>query len=93
MSRAFIDEDAGSDEADGMHEIPLPLSAGARNYVTSESSRRPRASNESSSVSRCLYGRKAVRRGRAPSLAMSRNHAKPSTVSWASTKAIPIEAV
>lgn len=36
MSRAFVDEDAGSDEADGMHEIPLPLPQGARNYMTSE---------------------------------------------------------
>jgi len=36
MSRAFVDEDAGSDEADGMHEIPLPLPPGAKNYMTSE---------------------------------------------------------
>lgn len=36
MSRAFVDEDAGSDEADGMHEIPLPLPQGARNYMTPE---------------------------------------------------------
>jgi len=34
MSRAFVDEDAGSDEADGMHDIPLPLPSGARNYMT-----------------------------------------------------------
>lgn len=36
MSRAFVDEDAGSDEADGMHEIPLPLPPGAKNYMTPE---------------------------------------------------------
>jgi transcription elongation factor GreB len=36
MSRAFVNEDAGADETDGMHEIPLPLPAGARNYMTPE---------------------------------------------------------
>ena len=36
MSRAFVDEDAGSDEAEGMLEIPIPLPAGAKNYMTSE---------------------------------------------------------
>lgn len=36
MSRAFVDEDAGADETDGMHEIPLPLPPGARNYMTPE---------------------------------------------------------
>lgn len=36
MSRAFVDEDAGADETDGMHEIPLPIPAGARNYMTPE---------------------------------------------------------
>jgi transcription elongation factor GreB len=36
MSRAFVDEDSGSDEADGMHEVPLPLPPGARNYMTPE---------------------------------------------------------
>lgn len=40
MSRAFVDEDAGSDETDGMHEIPLPLPAGARNYMTPEGAMR-----------------------------------------------------
>lgn len=34
MSRAFVDEDAGSDETEGMHDIPLPLAPGARNYMT-----------------------------------------------------------
>lgn len=36
MSRAFVDEDAGADETDDMHEIPLPLPPGARNYMTPE---------------------------------------------------------
>ncbi|MCE1196552.1 GreA/GreB family elongation factor [bacterium] len=36
MSRAFVDEDAGADETGGMHEIPLPLPPGARNYMTPE---------------------------------------------------------
>ena len=36
MSRAFVDEDAGADETDGMHEIPLPITPGARNYMTPE---------------------------------------------------------
>lgn len=36
MSRAFVDEDSGSDEADDMHEVPLPLPPGARNYMTAE---------------------------------------------------------
>ncbi len=36
MSRAFVDEDAGADETDGMHEIPLPIPTGARNYMTPE---------------------------------------------------------
>jgi transcription elongation factor GreB len=39
MSRAFVDEDAGSDETGGMHEIPLPLPSGARNYMTHEGAR------------------------------------------------------
>lgn len=40
MSRAFVDEDSGSDEADDMHEIPLPLPPGARNYMTPEGAAR-----------------------------------------------------
>ncbi len=40
MSRAFVDEDAGSDETEDMHEIPLPLPAGARNYMTPEGAMR-----------------------------------------------------
>ncbi|MCX7028137.1 MAG: GreA/GreB family elongation factor [Spirochaetes bacterium] len=36
MSRAFVDEDAGQDETEDMHEIPLPLAPGARNYMTPE---------------------------------------------------------
>lgn len=36
MSRAFVSEDSGSDEAEGMYEIPLPLPAGAKNYMTPE---------------------------------------------------------
>jgi transcription elongation factor GreB len=36
MSRAFVDDDAGRDETEGMHDIPLPLPAGARNYMTPE---------------------------------------------------------
>jgi len=36
MSRAFVDEDSGSDEADDLHEVPLPLPPGAKNYMTSE---------------------------------------------------------
>jgi len=40
MSRAFVDEDAGSDETDGMHDIPLPLPPGARNYMTPEGAMR-----------------------------------------------------
>ncbi|MDD3981245.1 MAG: GreA/GreB family elongation factor [Spirochaetales bacterium] len=34
MSRAFVDEDSGSDETDDMHEIPLPLAPGVSNYMT-----------------------------------------------------------
>lgn len=34
MSRAFVDEDSGSDEADDLADIPLPLPAGAKNYMT-----------------------------------------------------------
>jgi len=34
VSRAFVDEDAGSDEAEGMLDIPLPLPPGAKNYMT-----------------------------------------------------------
>ena len=40
MSRAFVDEDSGSDEADDLAEIPLPLPAGAKNYMTSEGAAR-----------------------------------------------------
>ncbi|MCE1209852.1 MAG: GreA/GreB family elongation factor [Spirochaetia bacterium] len=36
MSRAFVDEDSGSDETDDMHEIPLPIALGVRNYMTAE---------------------------------------------------------
>ena len=36
MSRAFVDEDSGSDEADDLHELPLPLPQGAKNYMTPE---------------------------------------------------------
>lgn len=36
MSRAFVDEDSGSDETDDMHEIPLPIAPGVRNYMTAE---------------------------------------------------------
>jgi len=36
MSRAFVDEDSGSDEADDLADIPLPLPAGAKNYMTPE---------------------------------------------------------
>ena len=36
MSRAFVDEDSGSDEADDLHEVPLPLPPGAKNYMTPE---------------------------------------------------------
>ncbi len=36
MSRAFVDEDSGGDETEDLHEIPLPLSPGARNYMTPE---------------------------------------------------------
>jgi transcription elongation factor GreB len=42
MSRAFVDEDAGSDETGGMHDIPLPLAPGARNYMTPEGAGRMR---------------------------------------------------
>jgi transcription elongation factor GreB len=40
MSRAFVDEDSGSDEADDLAEIPLPLPAGAKNYMTPEGAAR-----------------------------------------------------
>ena len=40
MSRAFVDEDAGSDETDGMHDIPLPLPPGAKNYMTPDGAMR-----------------------------------------------------
>lgn len=40
MSRAFVDEDAGSDETDDMHEIPLPLPLGVRNYTTPAGARK-----------------------------------------------------
>jgi transcription elongation factor GreB len=40
LSRAFVDEDAGSDETEGMHEIPLPLAPGSRNYMTVEGAER-----------------------------------------------------
>jgi transcription elongation factor GreB len=40
LSRAFVDEDAGSDESEGMLEIPIPLPAGAKNYMTSEGAAR-----------------------------------------------------
>ncbi len=40
MSRAFVDEDAGSDEAEGMLDIPLPLPPGAKNYMTPEGASR-----------------------------------------------------
>lgn len=40
MSRAFVDEDAGSDETDDLHEIPIPLPPGARNYMTPEGAAR-----------------------------------------------------
>ncbi len=40
MSRAFVDEDAGSDETDSMHDIPLPLPPGAKNYMTPEGAMR-----------------------------------------------------
>jgi transcription elongation factor GreB len=40
MSRAFVDEDAGSDEAEGMLDIPLPLPSGAKNYMTPEGASR-----------------------------------------------------
>ncbi|MDX9826820.1 MAG: GreA/GreB family elongation factor [Spirochaetia bacterium] len=36
MSRAFVDEDSGSDETDDMHEIPLPIAPGMKNYMTPE---------------------------------------------------------
>ena len=36
MSRAFVDEDSSSDETDDMHEIPLPIAPGVRNYMTAE---------------------------------------------------------
>ncbi len=36
MSRAFVDEDSGSDETDDMHEIPLPIAPGVKNYMTEE---------------------------------------------------------
>ena len=34
MSRAFVSEDSGSDEADDLADIPLPLPPGAKNYMT-----------------------------------------------------------
>ena len=40
MSRAFVDEDSGSDEADDLAEIPLPLPPGSRNYMTPEGASR-----------------------------------------------------
>ncbi len=40
MSRAFVNEDAGSDETDDMHDIPLPLPPGVRNYMTPVGARR-----------------------------------------------------
>lgn len=40
MSRAFVDEDSGSDEADDLAEIPLPLPYGSKNYMTSEGAAR-----------------------------------------------------
>lgn len=40
MSRAFVDDDAGSDETADMHEIPLPLPSGAKNYMTPEGAMR-----------------------------------------------------
>ncbi|HWP68392.1 MAG TPA: GreA/GreB family elongation factor [Rectinemataceae bacterium] len=40
MSRAFVDEDGGSDEAGGLFDIPLPLPAGAKNYMTPEGASR-----------------------------------------------------
>jgi len=40
MSRAFVDEDSGSDEADDLTEIPLPLPSGSRNYMTPEGAAR-----------------------------------------------------
>lgn len=40
MSRAFVDEDAGSDETGGMHDIPLPLPPGSKNYMTPEGAMR-----------------------------------------------------
>ncbi len=36
MSRAFVDEDSSSDETDDMHEIPLPLAPGVKNYMTAD---------------------------------------------------------
>lgn len=40
MSRAFVDEDAGSDATGGMSDIPLPLPPGAKNYMTPEGARK-----------------------------------------------------
>jgi transcription elongation factor GreB len=40
MSRAFVDEDSGSDEADDLADIPLPLPPGSKNYMTSEGAAR-----------------------------------------------------
>jgi transcription elongation factor GreB len=40
VSRAFVDEDSVSDETGGMHDIPLPLPAGAKNYMTAEGAAR-----------------------------------------------------
>jgi len=34
VSRAFVDEDSGTDEASELYEIPLPLPPGARKYMT-----------------------------------------------------------
>ena len=141
----------GPDEADGMHEIPLPLPAGARNYMTSEGALRmadelrrlsevdrPRASGALAAAesaekaehirklseierrislprqdeipapssrgarkhrTRCLRTHCACTRGGRPSSErpnLSRwtpKLANPYIASWASTKAIPIEAI
>lgn len=40
MSRAFVSEDSGSDEADDLADIPLPLPPGSKNYMTSEGAAR-----------------------------------------------------
>jgi transcription elongation factor GreB len=36
VSRAFVDEDSGADEASDLYDIPLPLPPGAKNYMTPE---------------------------------------------------------